>query len=488
MTRLANRALLLVLAATLPVFGACAGKGPEAPPPDLAEFATRYTEAWCSQDPARVAAFYAEDGVLAINGGEPAAGRAAIAADAEGFMTAFPDMVVEMDSLVRAGDRVTYHWTLTGTNTGPGGTGQPVRIHGFEAWRFGPDGLIADSRGQFDAADYERQLGGDAPPPDWEYDAAMVFPADRSLRRPEDGVALPDGRLMVADQEYGLRLVESDGRSAPFGKMPAAGYEHEPPAHPGGANGVSMEPDGAHLLVADVFGGGIYRVEIATRATERVYRHRYGVNAAVRDSRGAIWFTQSARNTPEEGEPRMWAAVDFPRPEGALLRLGFEDGRFADRAEVLVDSLYFANGVAIDETNGHLYVAETVGGRVWRYDVDLDAGRISSPAVVLEGQGADNLELDEHGRLWVALPLTNELRAIYTATGASYAAFRAVTPEQIALMAEFARRAETGESRLELFGPEAWEPLPGALTGVILDDEGPAYLTDLGDALVRLPR
>jgi len=483
-----RRAFRVLLAVGVSALAACAGESPPGPPPDLPEFAAQYTEAWCSQDPARVAAFFAEDGALTINDGEPAVGRAAITADAEGFMSSFPDMVVEMDSLGFDGDRVTYHWTLTGTNSGPGGTGHPVRIRGFEAWRFGPDGLIQDSRGRFDTDEYGRQVAGSPPPPDWEYDSSLLFPADRSLVRPEDGVALPDGRLIVTDQAHGLRLVRADGSSEPFGGMVEAGYEHRPPTHPGGANGVSLEPGGTHLLVADVFGGGIYRVEIATGAAERVYRHRYGVNTAVRDSRGAIWFTQSARNTPEEGEPRMWAAVDVPRPEGALLRLDFADGRFAERAEVLVDSLYFANGVAIDEPAGHLYVAETVGGRVWRYDADLDAGRLSSPLVLLEGEGADNLELDGKGRLWVALPLTNELRAVYTSTGASYAAFRSVTPEQVSLIAEFARRAEAGESRLELFGPAVWAPLPGALTGVILDDRGPAYLTNLGDALVRLPR
>jgi hypothetical protein len=51
-----------------------------------------------------------------------------------------------------------YRWTLTGTNTGPGGTGRPVRISGQEEWTFGADGLIAESRGHFDQADYNRQL------------------------------------------------------------------------------------------------------------------------------------------------------------------------------------------------------------------------------------------------------------------------------------------------------------------------------------------
>jgi uncharacterized protein (TIGR02246 family) len=124
----------------------------------LLAFATRYTAAWCSQDPARVASFFAENGSLKINAGPPAIGRTAITASAQGFMTAFPDMVVRMDELNLDGGHVVYHWTLTGTNTGPGGTGQAVRFSGYEEWTIGADGLIAESRGHFDEAEYQRQL------------------------------------------------------------------------------------------------------------------------------------------------------------------------------------------------------------------------------------------------------------------------------------------------------------------------------------------
>ena len=126
-------------------------------------FATRYTAAWCSQDAARVASFYAENGSLTINGGTPSVGRSAITASAQSFMTAFPDMVVSMDEAKVVGERATYHWTLTGTNTGPGGTGKTVCIQGYEDWRFGPDGLVADSLGHFDEAEYQRQLESEAP-------------------------------------------------------------------------------------------------------------------------------------------------------------------------------------------------------------------------------------------------------------------------------------------------------------------------------------
>jgi uncharacterized protein (TIGR02246 family) len=126
----------------------------------LHDFARRYTDAWCSGDPARVAAHYAAGGSLTINQGAPAIGRAAITEAAEGFMVAFPDLPVEMDELRIQGATPEYHWTLRGTNTGPGGTGQSVRISGFEEWTIGDDGLIAASLGHYDEAEWDRQVSG----------------------------------------------------------------------------------------------------------------------------------------------------------------------------------------------------------------------------------------------------------------------------------------------------------------------------------------
>lgn len=125
---------------------------------EIREFARRYTAAWCSGDPASVAAHYAADGSLTINDGEPSVGRAAITDAAQSFMTAFPDMEVLLDDVLVDDDGAEYHWTLVGTNTGPGGTGNRVRISGFEEWTIGADGLIAASLGHFDQAEYDRQL------------------------------------------------------------------------------------------------------------------------------------------------------------------------------------------------------------------------------------------------------------------------------------------------------------------------------------------
>jgi predicted ester cyclase len=117
----------------------------------IEQLARAYSEAWCSREPRRVAAHYVAGGTIAINGGEPAP----ITAVAESFVSAFPDIEVVMDDLVVTDDLVEYHWTFTGTSAE---TGKSVRIPGFEEWTIDADGLIVESRGHYDQAEYDRQL------------------------------------------------------------------------------------------------------------------------------------------------------------------------------------------------------------------------------------------------------------------------------------------------------------------------------------------
>jgi predicted ester cyclase len=118
---------------------------------ELNDFAARYAKAWCSQNPESVAAFFAENASLTVNGGPPTPALEI----ARGFMRDFPDLSVTFDKLEPRGDRTASHWTLTGTYAG---TGNHVRISGYELWKIDNAGLIAESSGHFDAAEYERQL------------------------------------------------------------------------------------------------------------------------------------------------------------------------------------------------------------------------------------------------------------------------------------------------------------------------------------------
>jgi SnoaL-like domain len=89
-------------------------------PTALQTFATNYTAAWCSQNPAAVAAHFSPTGSLTING-SASVGRAAITAAAQSFMSAFPDMQVLMDNLIihENQDATKDTEDTRATNTGP---------------------------------------------------------------------------------------------------------------------------------------------------------------------------------------------------------------------------------------------------------------------------------------------------------------------------------------------------------------------------------
>jgi predicted ester cyclase len=122
---------------------------------ELSEFARSYAQAWSSQNPDSVAAFFAENASLTVNGGA----ATPVLEIARGFMRDFPDMTVTFDKLEPHGDQTAFHWTLTGTYAE---TGNHVEISGYELWKIDDAGLIAESSGHFDAADYERQVKREA--------------------------------------------------------------------------------------------------------------------------------------------------------------------------------------------------------------------------------------------------------------------------------------------------------------------------------------
>ncbi len=126
-------------------------------PAHIDRLTENYTAAWNSGDPDQVAAFFAEDGAIVINRGDPHQGRAAISAMAAGFHTAVPDLKLTRDRVRAAGDHVAYFWTFTGHDAE---TGKPLSVSGWEEWDLDEDGKVRASRGWFDADDYARQIAG----------------------------------------------------------------------------------------------------------------------------------------------------------------------------------------------------------------------------------------------------------------------------------------------------------------------------------------
>lgn len=320
------------------------------------------------------------------------------------------------------------------------------------------------------------------------FEDGALFPAGGTLTRPESGVVLADGRVVVVDQVNGLTAIAPDGTISPFGSFAAAGFTHAPPENPFGPNGVAFEPDGRHLLTADVFTGSLWRTDTETGTTTKIYQHPFGINYAHRDSTGAIWFTQSTENAPPGSDARLFAALDKPLPDGKLFRIApTAEGAPLPAPQEMLTGLQFANGFAIDETRGKLFIAETVAGHILSYTVDLATGALTDRAVLATVASPDNVEPGPDGALWVASPMTNQVLAISPDTGEARVAFSAQTETGAAVIAEYVRRGEAGEPRGELLGPDVWAPMPGLVTGVIhTPGGGPVYVSGLGNALLKI--
>ena len=126
-------------------------------PKKVEQMAADYKAAWNSKSAEAVASFFAPDGEIIINRGEPWSGRARVRDMAAGFYADVPDLSLTCDEVRCSGNHVVYVWTFTGHDAT---TGRPLNIRGWEEWELGEDLKVMASRGWFDAEDYARQAGG----------------------------------------------------------------------------------------------------------------------------------------------------------------------------------------------------------------------------------------------------------------------------------------------------------------------------------------
>ena len=320
----------------------------------------------------------------------------------------------------------------------------------------------------------------------WNLSDGVEYPEGAKLSRPEHGVMLKDGTLIVADQRYGLAKIDLFGRVSPFGNFEALDFEHNPPKVESAPNGVHLTPDMQYIITADVFNGKIYKTSIKTKSTEIIYSHKYGANAAREDSTGSVWFTQSTENQNEE---RLFMALDRAIPDGALYRIPIsKDGTFS-KPELILKNLYFANGFYIDEKRNKLYLSEMMKNRVLSFDLDILTGSVSNQTTLAVLPTPDNMEINSEGKLWVSSPLSNQIYSVDPENGETYVVFDAQTQIGLEIMEEAIRRMELGEGFAELLTSELTGEMPGLLTGLIVGDESqPFYVANLGTALIKVSR
>ena len=214
------------------------------------------------------------------------------------------------------------------------------------------------------------------------------------LERPEGVMVAQDGTVWAACRGRGCTRITPDGKCETIGNLD------------GVPNGICIDTDGS-IVVANIGTGGVQRLfadgRHETIATEADGRRLTTPNFPFIDSTGRLWVTNSTARTDYK------EALREPGPDGFLCVI--VDGV----ARVVADGLRFANGIALDEREEHVYVAETYGLRVVRYPIHDDGtlGPVEQYGPPFGEQGyPDGIAFDAAQNLWVTLPAMNALGVI----------------------------------------------------------------------------
>jgi gluconolactonase len=219
---------------------------------------------------------------------------------------------------------------------------------------------------------------------------ASVKSIGTGLVRPEGIMALDDGTLITADARGCCARIERDGRVALFGDL-------------GGVpNGICIDPEG-QVIVANIGNGQVQSLGPDGRhsvlLTHTDGRRMAAPNFPFVDSKGRLWVSNSTENED------INAVLVKPTPDGCMVCI--ENGC----ARIVADGIYFANGVALDQDEAYLYVAQTMRVNILRYairpDGSLGPAEIFGPSPLIRQGYPDGIAFDMAGNLWIAFPQRN---------------------------------------------------------------------------------
>jgi gluconolactonase len=238
------------------------------------------------------------------------------------------------------------------------------------------------------------------------------------LRFPEGPIAMPDGSVVLVEIGRGtLSRVSANGTVEVIAELG------------GGPNGAAIGPDGKCYVCNnggfkwierngrlfpgeqpdDYAGGSIQRVDLSTGAFETLYtscdgRGLRGPNDIVFDRSGGFWFTDHGKTRPRD---RDRTGVFYAQPDGSHI------------AEAIFP-MEGPNGIGLSRNEDELYVAETVPGRLWAYEI-TGPGKVGERRLLQGITGFymyDSLAVDAAGNVCVAT-LINGGISILSPTGAA---------------------------------------------------------------------
>ena len=230
-----------------------------------------------------------------------------------------------------------------------------------------------------------------------------------------EGLAFPEGPIAMADGSVVLVEIKRGtlSRVRPNGKIEVVAELG------GGPNGAAVGPDGAVYVCNNggfswheangltipghkpdnYAGGSVQRVDLTTGAVATIYTEfegqpLRGPNDLVFDRQGGFWFTDHAKSTAEH---REWGALYYAQPDGSKIV------RWRDH-------IMAPNGVGLSPDEQTVYMAETLSGRLWAFDVEAPGVLADAPPIMpgrcvatLPGyQLLDSLAVQADGRVAVA--------------------------------------------------------------------------------------
>ncbi len=186
------------------------------------------------------------------------------------------------------------------------------------------------------------------------------------LQFPEGPIAMEDGSVLVVEIARGTLSRVRDGQIEVVASLG------------GGPNGAAMGPDGCCYVCnnggfnwirrndllypgeqpENYSGGRIERVNLETGEVEVLYTHCHGQplrgpNDIVFDADGGFWFTDHGKTRARE---RDRTGVFYARYDGSFI-------------EEVIFPMEGPNGIGLSPDEQELYVAETVPGRLWAFQL-----------------------------------------------------------------------------------------------------------------------
>jgi sugar lactone lactonase YvrE len=167
----------------------------------------------------------------------------------------------------------------------------------------------------------------------------------------------------------------------------------------GRATGIAFDVEG-NLLVADESGGTVYRIDASGNVIPLINRvdgePLMLVNDIAIGNDGTVFVTESSTKFTIE---QLRLEVIEHRPNGRILSYD-PTKRVTD---VLVEDLYFPNGIVVTRDQSALVFAETTAYRVSRYW--LRGPRAGTVEVLIDGLPGfpGDVSMSEEGRYWLSL-------------------------------------------------------------------------------------